>query len=190
MKIQLFLHCFVAAISACSTLHAAETFTLVVNAPSNSAGESAAIVLNAGDTAELKFASPSLNPQNNSTTLRVSATIGNSSFDLPSLVPISATVSENYSAWAANPIKIVGPGSIKLKLSGGSTSARSEFATFEVNRAGTASNATAIPLEAGTTWQVILEASTDLVNWTPVAPGDYASASPQRFFRTRLVKRQ
>ena len=39
------------------------------------------------------------------------------------------------------------------------------------------------------TWQVILEASTDLVNWTPVAPGDYPSASPQRFFRTRLVKR-
>ena len=63
-------------------------------------------------------------------------------------------------------------------------------ATIEVTRAGTASNATVIPQEAGTTWQVILEASTDLVNWTPVPPGDCPSASLQRFFRTRLVKRQ
>lgn len=84
------------------------------------------------------------------------------------------------------PVKVVGPASLKMVGQNGSEG----FATIEVTRAGTASNATVIPQEAGTTWQVILEASTDLVNWTPVPPGDYPSASLQRFFRTRLVKRQ
>ena len=94
--------------------------------------------------------------------------------------------------YSTNPVKIVGPGSFKMKLGyeaspgGGS---EKQFATVEVNRAGVDGNPAAIPVEAGTTWQVILEASTDLVNWTAVAPGDYPSASPQRFFRTRLVKR-
>ena len=111
--------------------------------------------------------------------------MGTSTFDLPSFR--ENALYGGSATYTTNPIKIVGPGSLKIKHNPGS--GIPGFATFEVNRAGTASNATAIPLEAGTTWQVILEASTDLVNWTPVAPGDYPSASPQRFFRTRLVKR-
>ena len=110
------------------------------------------------------------------------APMGTSTFDLPSFRELGS-----LGTYTANPIKIVGLGSFKVAIN--SATGLTGFATFEVNRAGTASNATASPLEAGTTWQVILEASTDLVNWTPTAPGDYPSASPQRFFRTRLVKR-
>ncbi len=103
--------------------------------------------------------------------------MGTSTFDLPAFRELGSLGTYTYT-YTANPIKIVGPRSFKVAINPGT--GLTEFATFEVNRAGTASNATAIPLEAGTTWQVILEASTDLVNWTPVAPGDYPSASPQR----------
>lgn len=46
-----------------------------------------------------------------------------------------------------------------------------------------------IPQEAGTTWNVILESSSDLLNWTPANPGEYSGTEPKRFFRTRMVKK-
>jgi hypothetical protein len=152
---------FAASALLLSSVHAGEFFTLIAM----NRGQSASITLKAGDTADLKYA--------NHDSLNLVATIQGVDFNCPPSI--------NYLVQA---VKVVGPASLKLVSTG-----RDGFATIEVNRAGTASNATAIPQEAGTTWQVILEASTDLVNWTPVAPGDYPSASPQRFFRTRLVKR-
>lgn len=83
------------------------------------------------------------------------------------------------------PVTVAGPAEIRYS-SGGAFPA---FATFSVKRAGTASGPVPIPQEAGTTWTVILEASSDLVNWTAVQPGDYPSSTPQRYFRTRLVKK-
>jgi hypothetical protein len=144
-----------------SSARAGEFFTLIAK----QSVPSASITLNAGDTAELKYVSES-GPN-------LVATIQGKDFYLGMSINGLAV-----------PVKVAGPASLKMVSFGGE-----QFATMEVTRAGTASNATAIPQEAGTTWQVILEASTDLVNWTPVAPGDYPSASPQRFFRTRLVKR-
>ena len=64
-----------------------------------------------------------------------------------------------------------------------------EFATLVVDRAGTASNAAAIPQGVGNFWTVLLEGSSDLVNWTSVPPGDYAGDTPTRFFRTRIIQR-
>ena len=150
---------FAASALLLSSAHAGEFFTLIAK----NGGLSASISLNAGDTAELKY----LNAGNG-----LVATFQGRDF------PCGAMGANGL------PVKVVGPASLKLVSNGDDN-----FATIEVTRAGTASNATAIPQEAGTTWQVILEASTDLVNWTPTAPGDYPSASPQRFFRTRLVKR-
>jgi hypothetical protein len=154
---------FAASALLLSSAHAGEFFTLIAK---NSV-PSASITLNAGDTAELKYA-------NQRSGINLIASIQGTDF----------YCSPSTDA-GIEPVKVVGPASLKMVGINFSQC----FATIEVTRAGTASNATAIPQEAGTTWQVILEASTDLVNWTPTAPGDYPSASPQRFFRTRLVKR-
>ena len=181
MKNHALLHTVITAVIAVSAAQGGEHLTLIADKPGIGVGESATVTLNAGDTAQLIFASGGVSQQ-----FRMVATMGNSTFEIPAMVASFGT------AYTTNPVKIVGPGSFKMKLGtdtnpgGGS---EKQFATVEVNRAGIDGNPAAIPLEAGTTWQVILEASTDLVNWTPVAPGDYPSASPQRFFRTRLVKR-
>jgi hypothetical protein len=67
--------------------------------------------------------------------------------------------------------------------------AGSAFATFTITRSGIASPPAEIPQEAGTTWDVILESSSDLVNWTAANPGVYSGTEPKRFFRTRMVKK-
>ncbi len=170
-KIQTAIFAFV--ISICSPVTGAEFFTLVASKSADASGDSQTITINAGDTAELKYTSV------------------NSPNDPLSLVVI--TQGKTFSLWpylngAVSPVKVAGPAQIRLHYhSDGWT--ESALATIEVNRAGTASNAAAIPQEAGTVWQVILEASSDLVNWSPVNPGDYPASSPQRYFRTRLVKR-
>jgi hypothetical protein len=187
MKNRVLLHIVITAVIAVSAAHGGEHLTLIADKPGIGVGESATVTLNAGDTAQLIFASGGVSQQ-----FRMVATMGNSTFEIPAMQIIGTRPATAGEVYGTNPIKIVGPGSFKMKLGtdtnpgGGS---EKQFATVEVNRAGIDGNPAAIPLEAGTTWQVILEASTDLVNWTPVAPGDYPSASPQRFFRTRLVKR-
>ena len=171
--------------------HTAEFFTLVAEKTATTAGNSNAITLAAGDTAELKFASFRPTSGNSPLHSRLIVTSGTSSFEIGT--SIEAAYNTSGTSYTLNPFKIAGPASISFRLGwdggGYGVSPDKQFATIEVNRAGTASNAAAIPQEAGTVWQVILEASTDLVNWTPVPPGDYPAASPQRFFRTRLVKR-
>ena len=49
----------------------------------------------------------------------------------------------------------------------------------------TAKYATVIPENAQTNVDVVLEQSTDLVNWTAVAPGQFAPSAQKRFFRLR-----
>jgi hypothetical protein len=46
-----------------------------------------------------------------------------------------------------------------------------------------------VPHEAGSNFDVILEQSSDLVNWTPANPGTYSGTETKRFFRTRIVKK-
>jgi hypothetical protein len=46
-----------------------------------------------------------------------------------------------------------------------------------------------VPQEAGSNFDVVLEQSSDLVNWTPANPGTYSGTETKRFFRTRIVKK-
>jgi hypothetical protein len=142
-------------------------------------GSSPLITLAQGDTAELKFCS--FNPEGIGASVgRIVVNAEGREFNM------NTSLLEGGASYKLNPVKVAGPATLKFQIVGGNTA---HFATVEVNRAGTASSATPIPQEPGTTWQVILEASSDLTNWTAVAPGDYASSTPQRYFRTRLVKR-
>lgn len=48
-------------------------------------------------------------------------------------------------------------------------------------------NAVVIPSDATGPVQIILESSSDLVNWVPALPGTYGSTYTNRFFRVRAV---
>ena len=82
-------------------------------------------------------------------------------------------------------LEIAGPAIIRLKPHEDAT-----LATFSVKRVGTASPPAEVPQEAGSNFDVILEQSSDLVNWTPANPGAYSGTETKRFFRTRIVKKQ
>lgn len=65
--------------------------------------------------------------------------------------------------------------------------------TLEVIRADEASeylpiNTIVIPSEPVGEVQVMMESSTDLVNWTSATPGTYSTSTEQRFFRIRMVR--
>jgi hypothetical protein len=72
----------------------------------------------------------------------------------------------------------------------------SGWATFQITTPASANvvsnyvpaDAIVIPSSATGNVQIILESSTDLVNWTAVSPGTYgASSATNRFFRVRAV---
>jgi len=48
-------------------------------------------------------------------------------------------------------------------------------------------SAVVIPEDASGPVEIVLESSTDLVNWTPANPGTYGSSTEKRFFRVRAV---
>ena len=85
------------------------------------------------------------------------------------------------------PFQLAGPAVISLIPLDSST--ESITATFTVTRVGTASPPAEVPQEAGSNFDVILEQSSDLVNWTPANPGAYSGTETKRFFRTRIVKK-
>tara|TARA_B100000212_G_scaffold324334_1_gene285094 strand:- start:891 stop:1184 length:294 start_codon:yes stop_codon:yes gene_type:complete len=62
------------------------------------------------------------------------------------------------------------------------------FVTFRVVGAEEAPSkkfATVIPENASTNVRVILEQSTDLINWTAASPGVFPPSTAKRFFRVR-----
>jgi hypothetical protein len=160
---------------AASSLHAGERATLTVSGGSSGFTDSASITLGQGDSLDLIYSNTV------SSGLYLVVTIGGKELAMPTLV-------SGPHGTIANPVKIAGPATVKARI-GPFTPVQTGLITVDVTRAGLASPPAAIPMEAGATYQVILEASTDLVNWTAVSPGDYAAASPQRFFRTRMVKK-
>src|ERR1035437_2709435 len=52
----------------------------------------------------------------------------------------------------------------------------------------TPSTAVVIPNDNGGAVTIVLESSTDLVNWTPALPGTYGTSSTNRFFRVRAQR--
>jgi hypothetical protein len=88
-------------------------------------------------------------------------------------------------------LTIAGPAVITLEnIQLGFEDSERCIATFEVKKIGTASPPAQVPQEAGSNFDVILEQSSDLVNWTPANPGAYSGTETKRFFRTRIVKKQ
>lgn len=92
------------------------------------------------------------------------------------------------------PIKIAGPASIRFGFPPNTYSEPdSSWGTFSITRAtalenAIPANAVVIPEDAGGQFQVILESSTDLVNWQAANPGNYGGSTQRRFFRTRIVR--
>lgn len=156
----------------------AEDVTLVAENGSGNVGFSQTITLNQGDTAKLVFAAAGQN-------LSIVLNLASKDFDLPCYLSSATGIGE------LNPIIIAGPATLVLKSgsAGGGVPASTGLATLNITRSGITSPPAAIPLEAGTTWNVILESSSDLVNWTPANPGEYSGTEPKRFFRTRMVKK-
>jgi hypothetical protein len=173
---------FIILILALAQLSLGERLTLVVENQANQAGYSQTLTLNQGDSASLIFWTGSARPT-------IVCSIGTKSFEMSP----SRSIAVGYNGIAMegiNPVAIAGPATVVLKsgFTGGGA-AGSSFATFDVTRTGIASPPAEIPQEAGTTWDVILEQSSDLINWTPANPGAYSGTEPKRFFRTRMVKK-
>lgn len=78
---------------------------------------------------------------------------------------------------------------IVIQRAGGTQS--NGFITYDINpissstATGTQNTATVIPENSSTDVDIILEQSTDLVNWTPADPGTYTPSDKKRFFRVR-----
>jgi len=99
----------------------------------------------------------------------------------------------NATQYGENGVPVLGgPATIRAKRPPGNDTGPS-IATISVQRANSAANvipanAVVIPEDAGGQYQVILESSTDLLNWAVANPGTYGGSTPKRFFRTRIVK--
>ena len=175
MNFRTLLTAGAALIAAVTSLHAGEKSSFTVSGGSSGFTDSAPITLGQGDSLELIYSNTV------SSGLYLVVTIGGRELAMPTLLP-------GPNGTTTNPVKIAGPATVKARI-GPFTPVQTGLITVDVTRAGLASQPAGIPIEAGATYQVILEASADLINWTPVSPGDYAADSPQRFFRTRMVKK-
>ena len=105
-------------------------------------------------------------------------------------VPIRVTIADkvlDFSIITESGFHISGPATIKL-LDNNPQPGLTRLATFAVTRVGQFTEPACIPIEAGSTFSVILESSADLVNWTPANPGSYPGTDTKRFFRTRIVR--
>jgi hypothetical protein len=87
------------------------------------------------------------------------------------------------------PKKWVGPMKVAIKSATGSSSyvvvAYRLIDNVAEENTPIPSATVVIPTNAGGNVQVILESSTDLVNWTAALPGSYSSSTSNRFFRVR-----
>ena len=66
------------------------------------------------------------------------------------------------------------------------------FVTLRILQKGEelVSNPVLLPAAADSRYEISLESSTDLQNWSPAAPGEYLGSSTQRFFRVKAVLKE
>jgi len=166
--------CLIYALLFCSPCNAAEYVNLIIP-PYPGEGPflmySQTITLAAGDAAEVVFSA-------NGDWLDVQ--IGTDTFQLE-----PQTTNQNPQP------KIAGPAVLRAMRNRYVLSAT--LTVIAITRANSAANvlpanAVVIPEDAGGQYQVILESSTDLLNWAVANPGTYGGSTPRRFFRTRIVK--
>lgn len=94
-------------------------------------------------------------------------------------------------------LKIMGPASIKLtnrdreEVTDGSNFSEISYITLlKVTRGDTPAGAIMVPKDDPTaTFEVFMEASTDMETWVRVIPGDYDASGGAKFFRVRMVKK-
>jgi hypothetical protein len=166
------------ALALLSIAHAGEAVTLTwkKDAPENA--QTAVLTLAAGESAKVKWGGASSDGGLGYDGVRLNLTIGGTSRNT-GLFNGSTIV-------GYVPLEVSGPATITL-----SALAPYDYsvATLEVTRVGTASPPAEVPQEAGSKFDVILEQSSDLLNWTPANPGEYTGLETKRFFRTRIVKK-
>lgn len=157
-------------------LAAGERITLMATSKSSGFSDSAqSVTLGAGDSVSVLFAGPV------SSGFYFIVTIDGKELAFTSRVTVNGESQ-------TNPVIIAGPAVVKARI-GPSTPSLTGLMTLEVTRAGAAATSAALPISAGSTWQVILEGSSDLITWSSITPGDYPGDGPQKYFRTRLVRR-
>jgi hypothetical protein len=86
------------------------------------------------------------------------------------------------------PLEILGPSKIRLKGYSSAYTSRLFGILKSVDANSSASSAkyaTVIPENSKTKVSVVLEQSTDMVNWTTVNPGEFVPSTQKRFFRLR-----
>ena len=84
-------------------------------------------------------------------------------------------------ALTLTPVKVAGPASVRLRSDGNDV-----YVTLAIHRVSSPTTPAAIPAKPGQNFAVVLESSSDLIYWTPAAPGTYAGTEPKRFFRVRI----
>ena len=85
------------------------------------------------------------------------------------------------------PLKFVGPLTVNWASGGYSEPTAITYRIVDniSTSSGTPANTVVIPTSANGNVSIILESSTDLVNWTAALPGTYDSSTSKRFFRVR-----
>lgn len=177
----------VLALLSIARAHAGEAVTLTwkKDAPENA--QTAVLTLAAGESAKAVWGGER----------------GNGSDQVQRHIGVRLSVTKAAETWLANLVdahnfgsgisvlnlQIAGPAVIRLVPSDPTGSIHTSVASFDVTRVGTASPPAEVPQEAGSNFDVILEQSSDLVNWTPANPGTYSGTETKRFFRTRIVKK-
>lgn len=105
---------------------------------------------------------------------------------------LDAQISSDTPALAKH--AFIGPATLRLtnKRSSGDPRiyAHKFIALFRVARGGTPAGSIMVPEDDPTaTFEVFMEASTDMETWVRVIPGDYDASGGAKFFRVRMVKK-
>ncbi len=118
---------------------------------------------------------------------QVAVTVGNDNF----------TYGADDLAGVANPKGTAGPptvvGPATITLSATVAGAGPSFCTIELTSPAAQlmpSTAVVIPADSGGPVNIILESSTDLINWTAALPGTYGTTTTNRFFRVKAERTQ
>ena len=102
----------------------------------------------------------------------------------------NANYTGNFDGYAYAPLStgsLVGPATILAESTGGFRLVTFRLKDNTSTTQTVPTSAVVIPTDATGPVDVILESSTDLVNWTQANPGTYGASTTKRFFRVRAV---
>jgi hypothetical protein len=104
-----------------------------------------------------------------------------------------SSVAKNLGAMSSGIRMIAGPALVSLKLGyNGAIQEKVGLCTFRITKqlgTFTPSTAVVIPSDSQGPVDIILESSTNLVDWVLASPGTYGTSSQLRHFRVRAVRK-